>query len=84
MKFGFVSVLLSLYIPVAVTGFYAYGSDVNSNILQSLPHGWIRMTVEVLITTHLFFAIIIVFNPVAQGFEHLLHIQHSEREFCTN
>ena len=74
------SVLLCLYIPVAITGFVAYGTDVNANILQSLPDGWIRITVDILIMTHLFFAIIIVFNPVAQHLEDTLNIEHGTFE----
>ena len=65
--------------PVAIGGYYAFGGDVNANVVLSLPEGPMRMSVEILIMMHLFFAIIIVFNPVAQHFEDIFNIEHGKK-----
>ncbi|KAI8791411.1 amino acid transporter ANTL1-like isoform X2 [Biomphalaria glabrata] len=78
-KFGlaiFISymIVLFMYLPVAIIGYYVYGSHTKDNILQSMSTGPMQYTVEVLITMHIFCSFIIVINPVCQELEELLRI----------
>lgn len=72
--------VISMYLPVSVLGFLAYGKDITSNILDSVghnEHSTAAVTLDivlVLITLHLLFSFIIVVNPVSQQFEELLRI----------
>ena len=65
-----------MYMPVSLTGFLVYGDRVDSNILQSMSAGGLRVTVELLITAHLLLAFVIAFNPLAQEFEAYFKIRH--------
>ena len=70
--------ILCVYLPVSVAGFIIYGSDVNSNILQSIPNGALRTTAEIFITFNVMFAFLIVLNPFSQDMEELFGIPHSK------
>ena len=70
------SVLLAIYLPVAVTGYFVYGVDTRANILQSLPVGDLRTSIEALVTVHLVCAFIIILSPVSQDLEQTLEIPH--------
>ncbi|CAL4084208.1 unnamed protein product, partial [Meganyctiphanes norvegica] len=72
---GFI-IILSLYLPVAVTGYAQIGNAVASNILLSVTQSTaikVAIGVEIL---NLFGTYIITFNPVAQGLENLLSIEN--------
>ena len=71
--------LLIFYLPVSVTGFIVYGSNVDDNILANLPENFFRYAVEILITGHLFTAFTIVLNPIFQGLEDATRIP---KKFC--
>ncbi|KAH9525600.1 hypothetical protein Btru_001799 [Bulinus truncatus] len=78
-KFGlaiFISymIVLFMYLPVAITGYWVYGSNTKDNILQSVSTGPLQYTVEILITMHIICSFIIVINPVCQELEELLKI----------
>ncbi len=71
--------VLTVYLPVAITGFVIYGDSTMDNVLRSLPgDSWLRLTAEGLITAHLLCAFVIAINPFSQEFEELLHVPHSE------
>ena len=76
--------VVSMYLPVAVLGFVAYGKDITSNILDSVGHSEHNTStvmldiVLALITLHLLFSFVIVVNPVSQQFEELLSIPQGE------
>ena len=63
--------------PVATAGFIVYGTNVDGNILQSIPDGALRVTAEVLITCHVMFAFVIILNPLSQDMEELFNVPHS-------
>ena len=63
-----------MYLPVAAAGFFAYGDAVQTNILQSLPPGGLRVTIEILVTAHLVLAFSIVVNPMEQDLEEWLSV----------
>lgn len=77
--------VVSMYLPVTVLGFVAYGKDITSNILNSVgfnQHNTSAVLSDIvltLITLHLLFSFVIVVNPVSQQFEELLSIP---QEFC--
>ncbi|KAJ7377328.1 hypothetical protein OS493_029687 [Desmophyllum pertusum] len=77
--------VVSMYVPVSILGFMAYGQDITSNILNSIghnEHNIAAVTLDVvlaLITLHLLFSFVIVVNPVSQHFEELLNIP---QKFC--
>ncbi len=76
--------VVSMYLPVSVLGFVAYGKDITSNILNSVGHnehntGAVMLDIVLaLITLHLLFSFVIVVNPVSQHFEELLNIPQGE------
>ena len=80
---GYVGVI-SMYLPVSVLGFLAYGKDITSNILDSVVHNGhdtATVTLDIvlaLITLHLLFSFVIALNPVSQQFEELLNIPQSK------
>lgn len=67
-------ILLLMYTPVAAAGFFVYGGDVNANVVNTIGDGPLKVSVTVLIALHVFFAFIIVLNPVCQDIEDLLKI----------
>ena len=76
--------VISMYLPVSVLGFLAYGKDISPNILDSVghnDHNTSSITLDIvlaLITVHLLFSFVIVLNPVSQQFEELLSIPQSK------
>ena len=68
------TVVLSIYFPVATTGYFVYGLDLKDNILDTISKGPIHNAVLILITAHLLLAYVIVLNPVVQHFESFLKI----------
>ena len=69
--------VVSMYLPVTVLGFVAYGKDMTSNILDSVgsnQHNTSTVLSDIvlaLITLHLLFSFVIVVNPVSQQLEEL-------------
>ena len=63
--------------PVATAGFIVYGTNVDGNILQSIPDGALKVAAEVLITCHVMFAFVIILNPFSQDMEELFNIPRS-------
>ncbi|CAL1528940.1 unnamed protein product [Lymnaea stagnalis] len=70
-------IVLLMYLPVAISGYMAYGINAQDNILLSVSSGPMQYTVEILITLHLICSFIIVINPVCQEFEEILKIPRS-------
>ena len=78
-SFSYVSATLSLYLPVAISGFIVFGDRMNqSNILDEMEGGPILYTVIALITSHLMMAYLIVMNPINQDLERFLGIEASK------
>ena len=75
--FSFIIGVLLMYLPVTITGYLAYGSNVAGNVLQSLPSGPLRVSAEVLIIVHILCAFVINLNPFSQDMEELFNIPHS-------
>ncbi|KAG8184418.1 hypothetical protein JTE90_004588 [Oedothorax gibbosus] len=71
--FGFV-VLLVLYLPVAVLGYYVYGDSLPPNVLDSLPDSVIKKIISVLLALHMFFAFLLVINATVQDLEEFLKV----------
>lgn len=71
------TILLLLYIPVSACGYYVYGSSVHPDILLSIKDNPMKMTVEILLAAHLFFAFLIVINPPAQELEEIFNVPRS-------
>ncbi len=72
--------MLLIYLPVTITGFVAYGSNVEGNVLQSLPNGALRVAAEVFILVHVMCAFVINLNPFSLDMEELFNIPHSETQ----
>ena len=76
--------VISMYVPVSLLGFMAYGKDITPNILESVghnKHSSASVTLDIvlaLITLHLLFSFTIVLNPVYKHFEELLSIPQSK------
>lgn len=61
--------MLVLYLTVAVGGFFLYGADVKSNVLENLPSSILKTLIGVLMAFHVLAAMLIVINPVNLVFE---------------
>ena len=59
-----------MMIPVAITGYYFHAGNVAQNILEQVcPTSVWSIAANVLITSHLLFAFVIIQNPIAQKIE---------------
>ncbi|XP_046678230.1 amino acid transporter AVT1A-like [Homalodisca vitripennis] len=73
-------VVLGLYLPVVVGGYFVYGDNIDANVVISLSRGMIVSFANILMAVHLIFAFFIIVNPVCQQVEEIFQIPH---EFCT-
>ncbi|CAH2000369.1 unnamed protein product [Acanthoscelides obtectus] len=71
-------IIMVIYFPIAVAGFFTYGEDVHPNVTLSLTKTLIVDIGNILIAMHLVFAFLIVMNTVVQDIEELFKIP---REF---
>ncbi|CAD5213157.1 unnamed protein product [Bursaphelenchus okinawaensis] len=76
-KFTYSSVLAYtlmslLYFPLSIVANMAYNNNLNSSVINNLQIDWIQQTVNLLITAHCMFAVIIVINPAMQSAENFL------------
>ncbi|CAH1798297.1 unnamed protein product [Owenia fusiformis] len=72
------STIMCMYIPVSSSGYFIFGDNLQTNVLQNLnTQPVIRQIVEVLIILHLMLGFIIVINPLSQEVEELFKIPHS-------
>ncbi|XP_060597359.1 uncharacterized protein LOC132751223 [Ruditapes philippinarum] len=67
-------IVLFMYLPSSAAGYAVYGSQVQPNVLNTIPKGVTSTLVSLLMTAHLLFGIIIVINPVSQELEHFINI----------
>lgn len=72
------SVLLILYLPVAVLGYSVYGDKVESDVIDSLPHSTIKTIISVLLAFHMIFAFLLVINATSQEFEEFLNVPNGK------
>uniref|UniRef100_A0A914ZEA2 Amino acid transporter transmembrane domain-containing protein n=1 Tax=Parascaris univalens TaxID=6257 RepID=A0A914ZEA2_PARUN len=68
------AIICTMYAPVSVIGYSAYGNSLHDSIIPSLQNLWIQQAVNVLITLHVVLALTIVFNPINQEFEEMLNV----------
>ena len=72
------SVVLCLYLPVAISGYVIIGDEVSSNILLDATPG-VPITIAIsLDIVNLLGTFVICFNPVGQAFEDIIGIKNSE------
>nr|CAI5864316.1 unnamed protein product [Callosobruchus analis] len=67
-------IIMVIYFPIAVAGFFVYGEDVHPNVTLSLTKTLIVDIGNILIAMHLVFAFLIVMNTVVQDIEELFKI----------
>ena len=59
-----------MMIPVAIIGYYFHASDIEDNIIDQInPKSILSIISNILITSHLLFAFVIIQNPIAQKIE---------------
>jgi solute carrier family 32 (vesicular inhibitory amino acid transporter) len=61
--------MLIFYVPVALGGFLVFGTNIKDNVIANMDSNWLKTSVIILITGHLFTAFNIILNPVFQGLE---------------
>jgi len=66
--------LMLIFVPVGVFGYYTYGSAVDANIFMSLSDGYPKMIGQALISAHVFFAFVLISNPLYQECEDILNV----------
>ncbi|KAL4237138.1 hypothetical protein ACF0H5_005518 [Mactra antiquata] len=67
-------IVLLMYTPSSAAAYFVYGSEVQPNILQTLPTGPASTIVSLLMTSHLLFGGVIVINPLLQELEHTFNV----------
>ena len=70
------ALMLVMYMTVAISGYLAFGSDVKSNVLKSLPPGYLTTAINILMIVHVLCAFLICANPVNLCMEDYLGISH--------
>lgn len=70
--------VLSLYIPVVIGGYFVYGDNINPNVVLSLSRGPLVSFANILMAVHLILAFFIVINPVCQEVEEIFEVPLSE------
>ncbi|XP_064639243.1 uncharacterized protein LOC135494864 isoform X2 [Lineus longissimus] len=63
------TLVLCMYLPVAVAGYVVLGSGVDDNVIASLykvANGPLLYVAQILLTLHILFEFVIVINPVLQ------------------
>lgn len=71
------AVMISIYLPVSLLGYYKAGSAVQSNVVRNLTPSTLRTCIEVLMTAHVLCAYLILMNPVNLNIENRIGIRHS-------
>ncbi|KAI4470291.1 hypothetical protein MML48_1g04680 [Holotrichia oblita] len=70
------SVILLLYLPIAMAGFFVYSEDVLPNVAMSITQTTLVIFANISMAIHLIFAFLIVINPVCQEMEEIFGIPH--------
>lgn len=68
--------MLTIFLPLSISGYFFYGSSVESNILRVLTSGPLLTAINVLMATHVFAAFLIAINPVNLLIEDYLKLEH--------
>ncbi|XP_018563277.1 amino acid transporter AVT1J-like [Anoplophora glabripennis] len=67
-------IIMILYVPITVGGFFVYGEEVSANVTLSLSASLLVHIGNILMAIHLVFAFLIVMNPVCQDVEETFDI----------
>lgn len=62
-------VILALYLPITLGGYFVYGEDVTPNVAMTMTKTPLVFVANVLMAIHLLLAFLIVINPVCQELE---------------
>jgi len=74
-------IILALYVPPCVVGYYIYGENAKEVILDNLVQGIVPQIARIAITLHLIITLPIVNNPINLWLEDLFKIEDSAYEF---
>ncbi|CAD5217486.1 unnamed protein product [Bursaphelenchus xylophilus] len=69
LAYTFISIL---YFPLSIMANLAYNENLGPSVINNLQIEWIQQSVNLLITAHCMFAVILIMNPVMQTAEELL------------
>lgn len=68
--------LITMMMPIAAAAYAKYNSKIGGNILEQIDReSWLTITANILLTSHLLFAVVIIQNPVAQLIESFFKIE---------
>jgi vesicular inhibitory amino acid transporter len=70
-------IMICIYLPVSVIGYYKAGSNVQANIIQNLQPSLLKKIIQILMTAHVLCAYLILLNPVNQNIENMIGLRHS-------
>ncbi|XKL63514.1 hypothetical protein PGB90_005878 [Kerria lacca] len=73
------TVILILYLPIAVSSYAVYGEFIKHNIINTLSSSIFTLLAKIFMAIHLILAFLIIINPVSQDLEEMLHIS---KKFC--
>ncbi|CAD6188105.1 unnamed protein product [Caenorhabditis auriculariae] len=64
------------YLSVSIMGYEVYGGSVGDAVIPSIQLMWLQQTANILIAIHVITTVVIVFSPLVQEVEQLLHVPH--------
>lgn len=76
----YIVVILVLYLPLTIGGFFVYGEAVTPNFAMILSKTSLVTIANVLMAVHLILAFLIVINPVSQELEEIFKVPRCK--FC--
>uniref|UniRef100_A0A914EAX9 Amino acid transporter transmembrane domain-containing protein n=1 Tax=Acrobeloides nanus TaxID=290746 RepID=A0A914EAX9_9BILA len=68
------TILTFMYLPASILGSLTYGDSLRDSVINSLQTQWIQSAVNIFITLHVIFTLIIMFNPMNQEVEEMLGV----------
>lgn len=77
---GFI-LLIFIYLPVAIVGYSFYGPATASNIVENLDPSVLSVTIDILMSIHVFSAYLIIANPINLFLENWLKVPHCKYFF---
>ena len=68
--------MLAIFLPLSVSGYLYFGSDVQSSVLRNLSPGLILTAINIMMICHVFAANLILINPVNLLLEDTVGVVH--------
>lgn len=72
------SVILILYLPIALSAYFIYGVKLTDNVIEVLSPSVFTELAKIFMAAHLILAFLIIINPVSQDLEEIFNVPASK------